>query len=480
MDERPLPGRFETDDDFAHGKPVVVVWELTLACNLKCGHCGSRAGKKRPNELTTAECVDVIRQCARLGTREITLIGGEAYMRPDWLEIIRAITAHGMRCNLQSGGYALTDEKVRLAREAGLQSAGISIDGLRDLHDRIRGVKGSYDRCIEALQNLRRHGVPYSVNTQITPGTMPHLRPLLHILHGLGVRNWQLQLTVAMGNAADHPELILQPYELLELMPFLAELYDEALDLGVLIQPGNNIGYFGPYEHKWRVAEEGRHWQGCSAGHTGLGIEADGTIKGCPSLATRPYAGGNVREMTIEEIWQTTAELRFARDRTTEDLWGYCATCYYADVCRGGCTWTAHSLLDRAGNNPYCHYRVVELAGRGLRERVEKVADAPGLPFDNGRFDLILEPLDGSGPGERVVPPPARTTPPPRAAKDRVPPILPLCRACNQYVKPETRDCPFCGSDLAEAQRQYDERMVDVRAAIAELQRAISATATTA
>lgn len=475
MDERRLPGRFETDDDFAHGKPVVVVWELTLACNLKCGHCGSRAGKKRPNELTTAECLEVIRQCARLGTREITLIGGEAYMRPDWLEIIRAITAHGIRCNLQSGGYALTDEKVRLAREAGLQSAGISIDGQRDLHDRIRGVKGSYDRCIEALQNLRRHGVPYSVNSQITAESMPHLRPLLHILADLGVHNWQLQLTVAMGNAADHPELILQPYRLLELMPFLGELYDEALDLGVLIQPGNNIGYFGPYEHKWRVAEEGRHWQGCAAGHTGLGIEADGTIKGCPSLATKPYAGGNVREMTIEEIWQTTAELRFARDRTTEDLWGFCATCYYADVCRGGCTWTAHSLLDRAGNNPYCHYRVLELARRGLRERVEKVADAPGLPFDNGRFDLILEPLDGSGAGERMAPPPARATPPPRSAKDRVPPVLPLCRACHQYVKPETPGCPFCGADLAEAQRDYDETMVDVRAAIAELERAISA-----
>lgn len=474
MDEARLPQRYETDDDFAHSKPVVVVWEITLACNLKCGHCGSRAGKKRPNELTTAECIEVIRQCARLGTREITLIGGEAYMRPDWLEIIGAITAHGMHCNMQSGGYALTDEKVRLAKEAGLRSAGISIDGLRDLHDRIRGVKGSYDRCIDALQNLRRHGIPYSVNSQITADTMPQLRPLLHILADHGVRNWQLQLTVAMGNAADHPELILQPYKLLELMPFLAELYDEALDLGVLIQPGNNIGYFGPYEHKWRVSEEARHWQGCAAGHTGLGIEADGTIKGCPSLATKPYAGGNVREMTIEEIWQTTAELRFARDRTSEDLWGFCATCYYADVCRGGCTWTAHSLFDRAGNNPYCHYRVLELAKRGLRERVEKVADAPGLPFDNGRFDLILEPLDGSGAGERIVPPPARATPSPRSAKDRVPPILPLCRACNLYVKPGTPNCPFCGADLAEAQREYDEVLIDVRAAIAEIEGAMS------
>ncbi|HEX3580668.1 MAG TPA: SPASM domain-containing protein, partial [Thermoanaerobaculia bacterium] len=216
------------------------------------------------------------------------------------------------------------------------------------------------------------------------------------------------------------------------------------------------------------------HWQGCSAGHTGLGIEADGTIKGCPSLATNPYAGGNVREMTIDEIWNTTAALRFARDRSTADLWGFCASCYYADVCRAGCTWTAHSLLDRAGNNPFCHYRVLELAKRGLRERVEKVADAPGLPFDNGRFDLLVEPLDGNGPAERVVPPPPHTVSATRGEKDRVPPILPLCHACDQYVKPDTPDCPFCGADVAEAQQRYDTQMAAVREAIGELEQALA------
>ncbi|MEA2488249.1 MAG: hypothetical protein QOH21_41 [Acidobacteriota bacterium] len=471
-----LPHRYDTDDDFAHSRPVHVVWEITLACNLKCGHCGSRAGKKRPNELTTEECVEVIRQCARLGTREITLIGGEAYMRADWLEIIRAVTDHGIVCSMQTGGLALTDDKVRRAKEAGVKQVGVSIDGLADLHDQLRGVKGSYDRCIETLHNLQRHGVPFSVNTQITAQVRPHLRPLLHVIAGLGVRYWQFQLTVAMGNAADHPELILQPYELLEFMPFFAELYDEAAELGVMIQPGNNIGYFGPYEHKWRVAEDAKHWQGCAAGHTGLGIEADGTIKGCPSLATDTYAGGNVRTMSIDEIWQTTDALRFARDRSTAEMWGFCSTCYYADVCRAGCTWTAHSLFDRAGNNPYCHHRVLTLAKAGLRERVEKVADAPGLPFDNGRFDLILEPIDGSGPGERIVPPPndaART----RASTNRIPPVLPLCRNCHHYVRPQETACPFCGADLAEAQQEYEALMVDVRAAAEELEKQLSSRA---
>ena len=62
---------------------------------------------------------------------------------------------------------------------------------------------------------------------------------------------------------------------------------------GLLMSVGNNIGYFGPYEHIWRgFGDERVHWTGCSAGQTGLALEADGTVKGCPSLATVGFAGG--------------------------------------------------------------------------------------------------------------------------------------------------------------------------------------------
>src|SRR5712691_2389978 len=144
------PRRFLTADDYRECRPVYVVWELTLACDLKCQHCGSRAGKARPNELSTAECLDLVRQLARLGTREVTLIGGEAYLRKDWVEIIRAIRAAGMDCTLQTGGRNLTEERVRDAVEAGLQAGGVSVDGLAELHDRLRGVPGSFDAAFAA------------------------------------------------------------------------------------------------------------------------------------------------------------------------------------------------------------------------------------------------------------------------------------------------------------------------------------------
>src|ERR1044072_732020 len=148
------PTRYLSSRDRAAFSAVQAVWEIVLACDLKCHHCGSRAGKRRPDELTTEECLDLVRQLARLGTREITLIGGEAYLRRDWLEVIREIRQQGMVCTMQSGGLNLTDARIKAAADAGLQALGISIDGLRDVPDRLRGVKGSFDPAFKGLDAI--------------------------------------------------------------------------------------------------------------------------------------------------------------------------------------------------------------------------------------------------------------------------------------------------------------------------------------
>ena len=386
------PTRYLSSEDRAAFVPVHAVWELTLACDLKCQHCGSRAGKRRSEELTTDECLDLVRQLASMGTREVTLIGGEAYLRRDWLRIIREIRDQGMDCTVQSGGLHLTEERIKAAVDSGLQALGVSIDGLRELHDKLRGVKGSFDAAFKAVRTVKKYGITASVNTQITSLVIPQLRELMNRFIEAGAKNWQVQLTVAMGRAADHPELLLQPYELLELMPLLAELYEEGADRGLLLQPGNNIGYFGPYESLWRGSGDERvYWTSCNAGENTLGIEADGTIKGCPSMATATWGSGNVRDHRLVDIWERGAPMRFNRGRGVESLWGYCASCYYADTCKAGCTWTSESLLGKPGNNPMCHHRALEMQRVGKRERLVQIAEAPGEPFDQGRFELIVE-----------------------------------------------------------------------------------------
>lgn len=385
------PNRFLTVEDQRSRHPVSVVWELTSACDLKCGHCGSRAGRRRRYELSTAECRAVIAQLAALGTRDIGLIGGEVYLRRDWLEIVREVRAAGMDCSLQTGGRHMTDAMLDAAVAAGLQGLGVSIDGLAATHDQLRGVAGSFDAAIGLLGRAARAGLVVSVNTQINRLSMPELAPLLDLLIAHGARNWQLALTVAMGNAADRPDLIVQPYELLQLMPELARLHAVAREKDIVLQPSNNIGYFGPFESQLRDGNDSEvHWTGCSAGDNVMGIEADGSIKGCPGLSA-DFIGGNVRDEPVAAIWARGDALAFTRGSTVEALWGFCRTCYYAETCMAGCTWTSHSLLGKAGNNPLCHFRALDFDRRGLRERLTMVERAPGQRFDHGRFEILVE-----------------------------------------------------------------------------------------
>jgi len=333
---------------------------------------------------------------AELGVREVTLIGGEAYLRDDWLDIVRVLAERKVRVSMTTGGRGLTLERARAAKEAGLAGIGVSIDGDEATHDRLRGVSGSYRSALQAVRNARAAGLPVSCNSQINRLSIPHLPAIVELLGSMGLHSWQIQLTVPMGRAADEPDILVQPFDLLEVFPLLARLKARCDELGVRVWTGNNVGYFGPYETTMRGHYPyGRGGQ-CGAGRASMGIEANGAIKGCPSLPTEAYTGGNIRDASLKDIWERSAPLRVTRDRTVDDLWGFCKSCYYAEDCMAGCMWTSHMYFGRPGNNPFCHHRALEMQRRGKRERVVRVAPAPGAPFDHGLFDIVLEDLEPS------------------------------------------------------------------------------------
>jgi radical SAM protein with 4Fe4S-binding SPASM domain len=395
---RRLPLADATREVDARWRPIYAVWEITLRCDLACRHCGSRAGRERPDELTTAEALDVVRQMADLGVQEVTLIGGEAYLRDDWTDIASSIRRNGMQCTMTTGGRGLTPERARDAARAGVQSVSVSIDGLRETHDVLRGVQGSFDAAMEAMDNLRAAGVGVAANTQINRLNLAELEAMFEVLAAARIHGWQVQLTVAMGRAADESALLLEPYQMLDLMPRLAALKPRADAAQVRIWPGNNIGYFGPHESTLRGYMPDRHTGSCSAGRSTLGLEANGDVKGCPSLPTADYVGGNLRVHSLRDIWERAGPLRFTRTRSVDDLWGRCRTCYYAEACLAGCSWTTHVLFGRPGNNPFCHHRALELQREGRRERLLRTHPAEGVPFDHGRFEIIEEPWPGASP----------------------------------------------------------------------------------
>jgi len=453
--------RVRTDQDRRAHVPVHVVWEITLACNLKCSHCGSRAGKRRANELSTAECIDVVRQLAAAGTREITLIGGEAYLRRDWLEIAAAIAGHGIHCGVQTGARGLTRERIAAAHAAGVRAIGVSVDGQRELHDSLRGVAGSHDQAIRAIGDIRDVGIEPGVNTQVNARSMHQLPQIFEEIVAAGAKYWQVQLTVAMGNAVDNAAVLLQPYQIVEVVDCLAALYHRGREVGLRLLPGNSIGYFGRHESHWRsLTSDIEHWSGCTAGETTLGLEADGTVKSCPSLPKSHFAGGETRSTSIDEALRDLAGRTVRRDGNRGR--SFCGSCYYWNTCRGGCTWVSHVLEGRRGDNPYCYYRATTLAKRGLRERIVKVAEAPDQPFAVGRFDVRLERADGS------LAPRSSGLDDKRRRRGR----LVLCQSCDEFIYPGEPACPHCGAANGTGFGAREEKaQIDVRKSIDEIER---------
>ena len=216
-------------------------------------------------------------------------------------------------------------------------------------------------------------------------------------------------------------------------------LFEQGRRAGFRLFAGNNIGYFGPYEHLWRtMTGEPAYWNGCGAAETGMAIEADGTVKGCPSLHKGDYGGGNVRDAPLADIWAAMKES--VRPNIERPAWGFCGSCYYRSVCKSGCTWTSGAILGTPGNNPMCDHRARTLRAAGVRERFEQVAAAPGEPFDAAEWRLVAETLDGAPLAPGAYP----ASPQPRDPGG----AMALCRRCRHYSFAGDEGCMNCGAPL--------------------------------
>lgn len=347
-------------------RPRNCVWELTLACNLRCQHCGSRAGAARDRELTTAECLDVADQLCGLGCELVTLSGGEPTLRRDWDTVGRALAVRGLRVNMVTNGVfprpGQSDDVALRARDAGLCNVGVSIDGPPAVHDRLRGA-GTFARTLHTVERLRAAGLPVTVLTTVGRPNLPHLERVRQIAIDAGASAWRLQLAKPMGALAEQRELVLEPRHLRVLVPLLGRLARRG---EIALRVGDSIGYYGPEDRVlrgrgWRGRAE--RWQGCQAGMQAIGIEAAGDVKGCLSLQAEladgtTFVEGNLRGERLEAIWYRPGAFAYNRDSSPESTTGHCRSCRHVKLCRGGARCVSAAFSGLLTEDALCYYHV--------------------------------------------------------------------------------------------------------------------------
>ena len=217
-------------------------------------HCGSRAGKARPDELSTTQALDLAAQMIDLGVKEVTLIGGEAYLREDWLEIVRRVRREG--CTLQhhdgwSRGF--TAEFTRGRAGGGcVEGISVSVDGLSRRRTIAPRVCGRQLRRGDGRARQRARAVrpSYSANTQINRWNWRELAALLEVL--LALRHHRVATTAHRRDGPRRrrgrpaPRAVASPRALSGAGAPQDPLRRKR---GVqLFWPGNNsIGVYGPY-----------------------------------------------------------------------------------------------------------------------------------------------------------------------------------------------------------------------------------------
>ncbi|MFH2007487.1 MAG: radical SAM protein [bacterium] len=340
--------------------PRFLVWELTLACNMRCEHCGSSAGKARSDELTLDELLRVCDELGELGCERVTLLGGEPLIHPHWEKVAARILENGFRANVITNGWTLDrPELCDRIKAAELTIVGVSVDGLSESHDKLRLRPGSFDRISRGMDLLREREVPVAVPTVVTNDSLNDLEGLYGFLIEKGVKVWQLQIGNPLGRLDRNDPVIIRPERLPELFEFI--MAKRGLDDGLRIDISDNVGYYGEYEDRGvrqKKPGEAPYWTGCHAGIQSMGLDSNGDVKGCQSLPSTPeYIAGNVRERPLAEIWNNPEAFPYTRQFTVELLQGYCAECRYGPLCKAGCTSAALAHSGSIGDNPMCVYR---------------------------------------------------------------------------------------------------------------------------
>lgn len=359
-------------------QPITCVWEVTMGCNMRCGHCGSSCAEPLPDEFNTTEALEVCDQLANIGLKWITLSGGEPLTRKDLPLIIKRLSEKGISVNIITNGWLLRKDMAGELKRSGVTTIAISIDGTKELHDMIRR-KGAFDHAEEAFALMKQLGIKTGAVTTITKQNIDVLGELKEELIRMGVDTWQVQLGLPMGNLKERPEWLLEPERMKDIIDFC---YETAKEGRIKIYPADCIGYYTKKELEIKKISYGTDlvsvWDGCNAGIRGFGILQNGDVLGCTSIRDRQYVEGNLRERSLRAIWEDKSSFLWRRNMTKTDLSGNCRSCTYGSKCLGGCPNTRLTMNgDIYSDNQYCAYN---LAMKKMEAKYENY-DRPGELF---------------------------------------------------------------------------------------------------
>lgn len=366
VDRRTEPGT--RTSPFAQ-RPVLVFWETTKACLLACQHCRAHAQRDPlPGELTTAEGERLLEDIASFGNPApvVVFTGGDLLMRPDIFHLLDVARTLGLRVAVSPSATELAgDGAMERFRNLGVHSLSLSLDGPRDVHDRIRGIPGTYDGTLATLRRARASGLKVQINTVVMRSTVEQLPEVVSLLLQEEVHVWEVFFLIATGRALSSEYLA--PGEWEDVADFLLDVTGYGLLVRAIEGPFVRRALLERQEGNRTTGDLYRRLSTDLARRAGLPGRSPqmtrvGTLDGDGIVFVThdgwitpggflPIHLGHVRRDGLVDVYRTHPLLRDIRRRRFD---GACGECRYADVCGGSRARSFAFDGNPLGSDPAC------------------------------------------------------------------------------------------------------------------------------
>jgi 12,18-didecarboxysiroheme deacetylase len=359
---------------FSSDKKPVVVWNVTRRCNLKCVHCYAHAtDEAASDELSTKEGKHLLDDLAQFGVPVVLFSGGEPLVRRDLVELADYAVKLGMRAVISTNGTLITRSVAQALKEIGLSYVGISLDGMGEVNDRFRGVKGAFNRAMAGIEHCQQAGIKVGLRFTINRMNVDEIPSIFDLLEERDIPRVCFYHLVYAGRGSDLVKEDLTHEETRRVVDLIIDRTESLHERGKpkeVLTVDNHAD--GPYVYL-RMLREGsprarevlellKMNEGNSSGR-GIGcVSWDGEVHA--DQFWRHYSFGNVRERPFSEIWTDLSNPIMARLKNKKlYVTGRCATCQWLDVCGGNFRVRPEAVTgDLWAPDPACYLSDEEIA----------------------------------------------------------------------------------------------------------------------
>jgi len=357
---------------FSQDKKPVVVWNITSACNLKCVHCYASAGKAS-GEIDTKQGLELIENLKDYGTPVILFSGGEPLMRQDLPKLIDSAVKKDLRAVISTNGTLITQDMAMELSDYGLSYIGVSLDGLQEINDTFRGVKGAFSAAMKGIYHSMHQGIKVGLRFTMNKSNVKEIPKIIDLMKAEGIPRICFYHLVYTGRAKELMEEDLtheQTRDTLDLiMDRTKAMIDEGLNVEVLTVDNHADG---PYVYlRMKKNNDPRtddvlellKMNGGNSSGLGIGcINWDGDVY--PDQFWRHHVLGNVTKRPFSEIWDDPEnEFLMKLKNKKVHVKGRCRSCRWLDVCAGNFRARAEASSDDPwGEDPACYLNDDEIA----------------------------------------------------------------------------------------------------------------------